>query len=173
MPVSEKYDYALTLASECLDAYEKTDNEKAMSLSPVYKENNLTKTVLLQTILMQYYFGIEIEDGDIMDFFDACGRGQIMNCLERFKSDPALKDRVFDILFDFKELKGMVNAEIYQEKLRRNDPINRLLENIAHVSSPENLREKNEEMRKLIEDIDNLRANGGKGVPATGTAEEE
>lgn len=171
MPIRDKYSYALVLTRECLVPVDRNKNEFAMRLSPLWKEDNVAKAILLHNILAGYYFDIEVPAEKSTAFFDECGETAFMNCLERYKSDPALKDKIFDIIYDFKEFKKLVDAEIYQEKQRRNDPINRLLENIAAVTSPENMEERNKEMMKVIGEIDKITKEGLPAAQETGTAE--
>ena len=153
MPLADKYAWAEMAAEKCVVAYPPDEEEKAMSLSPLYKEDNVAKAVVYQNVLLSFYLGIEIGDDYDVETFDRYGEGQLLNTIERFKSDPELKDKIFDLLADYKETKKFIDNEVYQMKQRKNDPINRLLQNMAKVTSPENFREKGEEIQKLLQGI--------------------
>ena len=152
MPLDEKWNYAKVLSQTCL--VEAGEQEKSMGLSPLWKEDNYLKAICVQNIFLSYYLGLELQEVATVEEFDRYAEGQYMNCLERFKNDPALKEKIFDMLYDFRELKKLIDVEIYQEKQVRNDSINRLLENMAKVSSPENFKAKGEELKSLLKEIE-------------------
>lgn len=157
MPINVKYDFAASLVDGCLIAAKPDEQEKSMSLSPFYKEDNRAKAVLVQNIFFEYYFGAEVPTERPLEFYDECGQAALMNTLERYKSDAALKDKIYDILADYKEFKKIVDAEIYQEKQHRNDPISRLLANMAKTVSPNTFAEKGEELKKLLKGLEDGR----------------
>ena len=156
MPLSEKTEMANYLVTECLVEAEKGEQELSMGLSPLWKEDNAQKAVAYQTLFLQFYLGIDFTENK--NTFDDYASSFIFNALERLKNDKDVKDKIYDMIYDFREFKKLADAEIYQEKQRRNDPINRLLENMAKVSSPENFKEKTEELEKVMSEIEKGRA---------------
>ena len=156
MPLTEKTEMAKYIVEQCLVEAEKGEQELSMGLSPLWKEDNAKKAIAYQTLFLQYYFGINFSEDS--PSFDDYASSFIFNALERLKNDKDVKDKIYDMIYDFREFKKLADAEIYQEKQRRNDPINRLLENMAKVSSPENFKEKSEELEKVISEIEKGRA---------------
>ena len=71
-----------------------------------------------------------------------------MNQLERLKNLPSIKDKVFNIIADYKELKKLFEIGIYNRKASRNDGIERALAGITVINDPETMKKVIEELKK-------------------------
>ena len=69
------------------------------------------------------------------------------------KTSPAVRDGVFDILTDYRELKGMVDAQIFAKIRNANDPLARIAAAIAVSLTPERVSELGEQIKSLQKEI--------------------
>mgnify|MGYP004541285733 FL=1 len=147
MPLRDKAELAKQIAGLCLVDMKTAEQNRAglkIVALPCLKEEDLAvKYILLQNTLLWYYFNIEInpEDKNGYDVYDSYACGNLMNQIERFKSDSELKDKAFDLLADFRDFRKMVDTEIYNRKANENDPIGRFTAAIQLISNPENMKQ--------------------------------
>ena len=160
MPLKTKVEIAKDIADNCLKDIDTDEQNKIgesiIALPHLKGEDLAIKNVLLLGQLLTYYFHLDIHDKDsdgndldpfvIYDYF--C-EGHLLNQIERFKSDPEVKDKVFDLLADYKEFKKIVDTEIYNRKSNTNDPIPRLSAAIAVMTSKDTLTAIIEEIQRL------------------------
>lgn len=101
------------------------------------------KIILTLNVILAYYFGIDIktdEKGEISEaIYDSYAESHILNQIDRFKSDASLRNKAFDILSDIKEFKKMIDTEIYNLRMIRNDPLARLISGLSVSLTKENL----------------------------------
>ena len=158
-------------------------SDSALPIPPMYKENRAAKNLLMLGIMCKYYLRLNfdcqsvrlLEDGkkvgeQEVDFFptteayDELASSMIFNQLERLKKGGnEVSNIIFDILYDYKTLEQMVNAEIKEMLLRKNDVISRLSDMLMLVSSEKNLENLKGELAKLQSSLD-----GEKSVSADG-----
>lgn len=153
MPLSDKEDLASQIASECVrpmkTAEQNRPGEAMIALPSLMEEDYALKTVLLQSVLISYYLGLEYETGgEQYAEYDKYAGGHLLNQIERFKSDRDTKDIAFDLLDDWREFKKMVDTMIYNYKCNVNDPIARLAAAAAVLSEPENVSVLLEELKR-------------------------
>ena len=106
------------------------------------------------SVLLKEYLNIQIPDEFTDETYDQYGEAHILNQLERFKGNAGLKDKVFNILGNFKKFEKMLNTEIENEKNVRNDPVARLSAAISIVSNPENLKKMQEELEQKANEFE-------------------
>lgn len=163
MPLEEKIAYSTSIAENCLRDYKTADQnrvgEKFLALPYLKGEDMGLKSVLLMNVLLGFYFDIELKTSDNPDNvykeYNKYASGNILNQIERFKSDVEIKDKVFDLIADYKDFKKMVDTEIYNLKALNNDPIARLSASIQILSTPENIKLLSEELKKATEEYEN------------------
>lgn len=163
MPLEEKIAYSTSIAENCLRDYKTADQnrvgEKFLALPYLKGEDMGLKSVLLMNVLLGFYFDIELKTSDNSDDvykeYNKYASGNILNQIERFKSDVEIKDKVFDLIADYKDFKKMVDTEIYNLKALNNDPIARLSASIQILSTPENIKLLSEELKKVTEEYEN------------------
>lgn len=163
MPLSIKKDVSKQIAELCLvdiDTDEQNKiGESLISLPHLKGEDLALKSILMLNTLIGFYFDQDLpetdENGEELDSFkkyDEYAGGHLLNQIERFKSDPEVKDIVFDLMSDYKEFKKMVDTELYNMKANANDPIPRFSAAVAVLGAPETMATIVEEIKKLGEE---------------------
>lgn len=163
MPLYTKEAVSKQIAELCLEDIDTAEQNKigeAIIAMPHLKGENLTlKNILLLNTLVGYYLDQDMpetdENGKEIDAFeryDYYAGGHLLNQIERFKSDPEVKDIVFDLMSDYKDFKKLVDTEIYNAKANTNDLIPRMFAAIEVLSTPETMNTIVEELKKLGEE---------------------
>ncbi len=159
IPFDDKRAIAEEQAPACLVAVDKGTDEIAtemqLPIPQLYKEQIGAKQYFLMYYFLTRYLGLDIGASTWnKQEFDYYASSHIFNQLERFKSsDIAIRSKVFDILYDFKQLKSMLEVEIYNLKEARNSALDRLQDSIALFSTPENIAKLNELMQKNLGEL--------------------
>lgn len=181
MPIEEKIVYSTSIANQCLKDYKTAEQnlpgEQFLALPNLKGEDLALKTILLQNLLLGFYFDIELKELDspekIYEQYDYYAGGSLLNQIERFKSDCELKDKVFDLIYDYKEFKKMVDIEIYNLKALNNDGIARLTSAIQIISTPENVQKLTEELKRVTDEYQQAISQKGKKTPDIAEEKEE
>lgn len=97
-------------------------------------------------------YSVRISAVNAYEKYDYYAEDHLLNQIERFKSDPEVKDIVFDLMSDYKDFKKLVDTEIYNAKANANDPIPRLSAAIAVLTAPETISTITEELKKIGEE---------------------
>lgn len=147
------------LADACLVAIdtttEKIVSETQLPIPQLYREECGAKSLYLTYYFLTEYLHIELSDEFTEEEYDYYAGSHIFNQLERFKTaDKIIKDKVFDILYDFKELKKMLDTEIFNLKESRNDTLDRIQDSISLFASPENIKQLNDLLQKTIGEVE-------------------
>ncbi len=156
---TEKLEIVNELAESCIEAVKGIDGiatETQLPIPQLYKERCGAKQYFIMYYFLTKYLHIDIKADEWNDErFDYYAGSHIFNQLERFKSGNAeIKNKVFDILYDFKELKKMLDTEIFNLKESRNDTLNRIQDSISLYASPENIKQLTDLLQKTIGDIE-------------------
>lgn len=160
IPFTDKIDIVNELADSCLEPVDKSldgiATETQLPIPQLYKERCGAKQYFLMYYFLTKYLHISIEaDKWTVEQFDYYASSHIFNQLERFKSaDKEIKDKVFDILYDFKELKKMLDTEIFNLKESRNNGLERVQSYIDLFASPENIKQLNDLLQKTIGEVE-------------------
>lgn len=163
MPLRTKIDLSKDIAALCLENIDTDEQNKVgesiIALPHLKGENLALKNILLLNTLLGFYLDLDLpeKDGDgndidPYDLFDFYAGGHLLNQIERFKADPDVKDKVFDLLSDYKDLKKIVDTEIYNQKSNVNDIIPRMAASIAVLGSPETMKQVIEELKRVSEE---------------------
>ena len=154
----------LTIVSETAEAcLEPVDRETAgiatetqLPIPQLYKERSGAKQYFLMYYFLTKYLHVKIaETGWTTEEYDYYASSHIFNQLERFKSkDAEIKNKVFDLLYDYKQLKSMLEVEIYNLKETKNSALDRLQDSISLFASPENIAKLNELMQKNLGELE-------------------
>ena len=160
LPLAEKRAFVNVMAKNCLEVVDVTldeiAQETAIPLPQLHKEKCGAKQLYLMYYFLTEYLHIEIADDFGDEEYDYYAGSHIFNQLERFKSkDAEIKNKVFDILYDFKELKKMLDTEIFNLKESLNDGVERISSSIGLLSTPENVKALNELLQKTIGEVEN------------------
>ena len=157
MPLRSKIGVAKQIADLCLEDIDTDEQNKIgeslIALPHLKGEDLALKNMLLLNTLIGYYFDQDMpEDKDPYERYDEYAGGHLLNQIERFKSDPEVKDIVFDLLSDYKEFKKIVDTELYNRKANCNDLIPRFSAAVAVLSTPETMNTIIEELKRVGEE---------------------
>lgn len=159
IPLATKKAIAIALADACLVAVDKTTEniatETQLPIPQLYREECGAKPLYLMYYFLTEYLHIAVSDEFTEEEYDYYASSHIFNQLERFKTaDKEIKDKVFDILYDYKELKKMLDTEIFNLKESRNDTLDRIQDSISLFASPENVKQLNDLLQKTIGEVE-------------------
>lgn len=144
IPLMEKQKMAETIGQKCVARVQMTmvgaDGQRK-SLPDRYQEMQVTTNLYLMGILAKCYLHIPYDgDGDTQEdnpyyglqmaanMYDVWGCSHVMNQLEQLKMDKNCKDKVYNILYDYRKLQRMISAEIELAVGHQNDVVWRLLD---------------------------------------------
>lgn len=157
IPLSEKVAIAKAVAEACIEPLETSvlsvQADNTLALPKQYEENIYLKKLYLAQYFLSEYLNIQLPENFTGADYDKFFASHPMNQLERMKGSTELKNKVFDILADFKELKKIVDIEIYNAKAARNDGLERLLAGITVVSTPENVEALVKELKQATDNL--------------------
>ena len=167
MPLRTKIALSKDIAALCLEDLDTDEQNKVgesiIALPHLKGENLALKNILLLNTLLGFYLDKDLpmkenngEEIDPYDLFDFYAGGHLLNQIERFKADPDVKDIVFDLLSDYKDLKKIVDTEIYNQKSNVNDIVPRMAAAVAVLGSPDTLTQVIEELKRIGEEKDVL-----------------
>lgn len=169
IPITSKSQLADEIALWVMEAVE-MKKDSAFPIPPMYKENRAVKNLLMLGILCRYYLKIDFKCQSIrvvdksgsqvgeqeVDFFptaeayDELAKSMIFNQLERMKKGGSeVSNIIFDILFDYKTLEQMVNAEIKELLARKNDLLSRAMDVFSYIGSEKTISSLKEELNDL------------------------
>lgn len=145
VPLQEKERFARIVAERCCDvATSRFSYGGAEILAPEMRVENFgLRQRYMMGALYAVYLGVPYEpvkDTEwcmAQDDYNWAASTFPMNRLERFKSDAALRDKIFDLLRDYKELERMVSVEIGNVLTTNNDVVARLLMALSMAATPE------------------------------------
>lgn len=182
IPIAAKEILAEQIAGWVMESVDMS-RDSMFPMPPMWKENRAAKNLLMLGIMCKYYLGINfacqsvrlVDEGkqvgeQEVDFFptpeayDELASSMIFNQLERLKKGGnEVSNNIFDLLYDYKTLEQMVNAEIKELLSRRNDVLTRTAELISIMGSEKNLEALKEELNDVRSSL-----NGAKDVSTDG-----
>lgn len=172
IPLLEKQKIAEHIAAGSMVRYRASVDYGGEELfdSAIVAEDVPTRWRYMMGVLFKHYLRIEfdpVEGEDYLmaaDDYDRAASMHVLNALERMKSDAAARDKVFDLLRDYKNLERMVSAELNAQLAARNDLLPRVLRVLTQTATPAalaNLQEMEgklgEEAKKFAEKIEQFR----------------
>lgn len=156
LPIADKQEYAETIAKKCVKDLPTADGnlqgEKLLAFPYMKGEDRRLRDMCLLTVFLGEYLHIKIDLLTEKDY-DYYLNDAVFNQIERFKSNFKLKDKAFDLLYDFKELRKMVEVEINNLISVYNDPLARFVAAIQVFSTPENVKKIVKEIQKQQEQL--------------------
>lgn len=164
MPIAKKSALAQTFAEDCISKVEiKLNGDDSSSiLPPRYQENPMMKSLYgMMTLLSDYLHMLPTDDdGNVsMDAsaFDEWGEASIMNQLDRMKSskNPEIRNRVYDILDDYREFYRMLGVEISSILANKNDMLSRLMQYFQSEITADIVKEALGGLQSALQDIKN------------------
>ena len=149
LPIDKKSAMARTFAEDCISKVEISVNkdDKNDALPPRYQENPRMKSLFGMMVLLSDYLHLLSADdnGEISmtaQEFDEWGEASVMNQLDRMKSskNPEIKNRVYDILDDYREFYRMLGVEISSLIANKNDFLVRFMQYFQAEITPDALK---------------------------------
>lgn len=146
IPIEKKSALARSFAQDCISKVEiKLNGDDVNSiLPPRYQENPMMKSMYgMMTLLSEYLHMMQTDDnGNVsMDAktFDEWGEASVMNQLDRMKSskNQEIRNRVYDVLDDYREFYRMLGVEISSLLANRNDALSRFMQYFQSEITPD------------------------------------
>ena len=149
IPLMKKQEMAETIAQKCIVKVlmkytEKGDGTDSVPMPDRYQEYHMYTNLYLMGVLAHEYLHIPYEgDGtgkEIIDYenlkmpanvYDHWGESHVMNQLEQMKTDRELREKVFDLLNDYKDFRWMLAHEIDILLGHNNDVVTRMMQAIG------------------------------------------
>lgn len=152
IPIERKHVWCRNVAAACVSKVTVTGNgaeNNAFTLPDRWEENTMARQMAMASALAQNYLGIYSEE-DVLQAkdYDEIMGSHLINQLERMKSDRDVRDKVFNILYDYNELKKMLNTDIYSRLGHLNDTLSRALAALQMVR-PDSMQELTDQMNEL------------------------
>ena len=168
LPLAEKAKIAQEIALRCVSSISYQIDVAGVKVDvPDYHGRDLSmRKRYLLGVLLRKYLGIVFEpvEGEdyllSLDDYDRAARLHPMNALERFKSDPEAREKVFDLLRDYKTLCEMTRAAMEDIVSAQNDPVQRYLSAQAAAVTPEALKALSDAEGQLREQLESLKQTG-------------
>lgn len=168
VPLGEKSAAAQSIAATCLNEISYQLNVGGVPVDvPDYHGRNLAmRERQLLGFLLKRYLGIEFDPAEGTDYllslddYDRAARLHPLNALERFKSDPETREKVFDLLRDYKLFGEMVRSAVEDIIAAQNDPVLRYLSAQAGAVTPEALQALTDAEGQLRKQIESLKIAG-------------
>ena len=160
IPFVDKLNIIAETVESCLEPVDRETagiaTETQIPIPQLYKERSGAKHFFLMYYFLTSYLHVKLsETGWTTEEYDYYASSHIFNQLERFKSgDAEIKNKVFDLLYDYKQLKSMLEVEIFNLKETKNSALDRLQDSISLFSTPENVAKLNELMKKGLVELE-------------------
>ncbi len=160
IPLADKVAFAVVTAKECIEPVEigvlNIQANETMALPSLYQEDTFKKQLYLMQAFLKDYLHIAVPDEFTADVYDEYAKDQPLNQLERLKTKgkPETKDKVFDLLADYKALKKLLDSEIYKLVSARNSTLDRFLASVTLMSDPETVKKMVAELQKVTAQVE-------------------
>ena len=138
IPNAEKVEWVNTVADKCFDRLAIQVNDEEMP--PMYMANYATKSRYLMAAIVGKYlglsFGVDEDDENLMaeTDFDVWAGSHVFCQLDRWKSDAEVRNKCFDILYDYHDLEKRLSTQINGLLAAQNDPVVRQSQQMADAA---------------------------------------
>lgn len=162
LPIETKSVMAREFAKDCVSEVQVSidENDSTSVLPPRYQENPMLKSLYgMMTLLDQYlHLIVRDENGDAtlnVEEFDEWGKSCVMNQLDRMKSSKnvEVRNRVYDILDDYREFYRMLGVEISALVAHKNDFLSRFLQYFSMSITPDMFKDAFANLADSLNDI--------------------
>ena len=167
VPLKTKEEFCDYCSVRCMEKVQITMTDANGTAMPdMWIENTSAKARCLMTALLVLYLGhpvkeVEREEGNLWlmteEMYDTCGMSHIINQLDRMKGTAAVRDKVFDLLRDYRELEKKLNTAIYSNLSIQNDAANRIFMKLTMDTSAEALEEQRKALADLQEQLEEMK----------------
>lgn len=160
VPIGKKSEFVEHIGeNRCFQVLSISYGEEAMP--PMYREDHELKSRYMLTALLKMYFKKEVEtvedDEWLMprDEYDRWCANHVFNTIERFKSNQALRDQVFNLLYDYKDLEKRVNLELFGRLNVMNDVLLRAMQKLGEKLTPDVFRQMSDSLAEMQSELQN------------------
>lgn len=169
LTLNEKEAIALMIAPACVKKiwdynYEESRYYEEKDLLPeqvpIWGEDQAAKSAAFIGAVMFFYFGEDIGDNILIssEAYDKYAGSHVFNQIERFKADPATKNKAFDILSDIRDLEKRINCATYSLIQAKNDVAKRIMDTLGQVFAAGSLEKVMEAVQEAQENIEEEKA---------------
>lgn len=166
VPMGDKAAFVEYAAGRCIDKIAVTveGDRNAPEVPGMYKISRERQERYLMGAFVKLYLGKKYEsvEGDkwlmARDDFDRWCGGHVFAALEQAKRSAQTRDKAFDILADYRALKGLLMEETEGMLAVMNDPATRILAALSAPPDPEALKASMEELEALKGQLEEYRA---------------
>lgn len=118
-----------------------TETDDLPTTMPMYGEDTAFKSRVVLGTVLHFYLGLDIGENLSIepDMYDQYAGSHIMNQIERFKANPELKAKAFDMLADIRDFEKRLNCAVYSLLQLKNDVGGRVLAALSAMMSQEAL----------------------------------
>lgn len=122
------------------DAYQTKEDDLPTTM-PMYGEDTAFKSRVVMGTVLHFYLGIDIGENLSIEpeVYDLYAGSHIMNQIERYKANPELKSKSFDMLADIRDFEKRLNCAVYSLLQLKNDVGGRVLNALGMMMSQEAL----------------------------------
>lgn len=122
------------------DTYQTKEDDLPTTM-PMYGEDTAFKSRVVLGTVLHFYLGIDIGENLSIepDVYDLYAGSHVMNQIERFKANPELKSKSFDMLADIRDFEKRLNCAVYSLLQLKNDVGGRVLNALGVMMSQEAL----------------------------------
>lgn len=164
LTLAEKTAFVAHAAERCFDRMNVSLDNGAggldLPMAPMYKENTDRKGRYLMGLLARGYLGQAFQPAEkdpwlmSQDDYDRWAGGHVLNQLERMKGQRGeARDKVFDLLADYRDAERRLNTEIRGMLTVMNEPVNRILATMQAQTTPEAFLEGKKKLDELAEEL--------------------
>lgn len=147
VPVAVKEQWVSDCAEKCFDRLSITADGEQMP--PMYMVNDSLKARYLMGAFVGMYLGLKYEPDEShallmsAEDYDKWSGSHVFNQIERLKRDPDVRDKCFDMLYDYRMLEKRLHSSVLGLLTVQNDPVIRQNEMMAAQvkAMPEVLRQ--------------------------------
>ena len=169
IPLADKVAFAKLVAPDCIEkvdmSIQKAQSDSTLTLPQMWEEQPLLKKLYLLHFFLKNYLHIDTPDKFNHEVYDSFAGEHPLCQLERmkYKASTAIKDKVYNILADFRDVTRILEAQIHSELEHRNDPLERFLAGVTLLSSSENIKVLLEELKEKSGELtEKLKIRAGK-----------
>lgn len=163
VPLAKKVEFINYASERCFTSLKITSNPEtaqAKVMPSMYKINAALKSryllgAFLKLYLKEEYVPVEGDEWLLsQDDYDNYKSGHLFNEMNRFKSNNEIRDKVFDILSDFKELTTMFEEELAGSLHALNDVVSRIYMAFTEMVTPDQVSEMLNDINQSKDEIE-------------------
>ena len=163
IPLQEKEAFADFAAGRCFSRME-LSTDSGDSVPPMWMENSGAKTRYMMAALARLYLRIPIDveqEEDPWRMSEACYEALAevrpisqLRRMSKSAGDQILRNKVYELLSDYRKLEKMLNEECAGRLTAMNDTVARLQSLISASATPENMKNISEAFSSTMREID-------------------